>query len=114
MVAICGLANAHGGWVILGIAENDKHIGVKEGFALEYNSRPRSVDEVLRILVGNNLLLKFNPPIVPDALRYSMFPLANGRYVLVFNVEKTGGKYYYGREMYCRYNCVTKLVRSRA
>jgi len=117
MREICGLANSHGGRVILGIAEDKKHIGVKEGFVLEYQSkkgiRPKNVEQIFNILAtDDHLFSDFDPPIGPY-LRCHLFPLSNGRYVLVFHVQKTDFDCYYGSKLHCRYGRQTKFVKRR-
>lgn len=115
MKEICGFANAYGGRVILGIAEDREHNGIKMGFTLEYKSRrgmrPKSRDEIMNILATDPRLLSNFEPQITDILRYDMFPLSNGRYVLVFHIEKAEFECYYGNSMYCRYGCQTKLVK---
>lgn len=118
MVEICGFANAYGGRVILGIAEDDKHVGIKVGFSLHYKSKrgikPKCIDEIFNILATDpSLIPNFNPPIVPSALRYNVISLSNGRCVIVFHVQKTEFEYYYGGRKYCRFGRQTKLVETR-
>lgn len=124
MQAICALSNAYGGKVLLGVAENKRHIGWIKGFTLEYKPereskpRPKNWDELFTMLTTNpNLLRKFSPPFEPSELRYEEVELQNGRWVLVFDIAEPNRdkvrERYYGTGMYVRRGAETKLEKLR-
>ncbi len=94
MVAICEFSNSYGGKVLLGIAEDENHIGCIEGFTLEYKPengpvRPKNLDQIYNML-ATTWLPKFSPSFTPSELRYGEIQLSNGRWALVFDVQKPG------------------------
>jgi len=122
MREICGLANAYGGHVLQGIAEDENHVGRIEGFVLEYKrkesepAKEKNWDEIFNILATtDDWLPKFSPPFSPSELRYDKIDLANGRGVLVFEVgkPKPNTERYYGSGMYVRRGLQTVLVKRR-
>jgi len=118
MEAICGLANANGGKVLLGIGENRAHSGEKIGFELAYEKRgsikPSCLEDLFNTLATDELLLQnFYPRIVPTGLRYNEIRLDNGRYVLVFHVKKMDSECYYGGNLWCRFGRQNRRISVR-
>ena len=68
---VCGLANAEGGTLVLGVADLKEHQGAARLFGVEEN--PEAVDELRR-----KLLTEFQPPIRSVSLRRVACQLHNG------------------------------------
>lgn len=95
MSEICGLSNAHGGKVIVGIYEKEKHKGEVTGFPLAYRRKketrfkPKTKEEIYSILWGNDFLGRFTPPLRPEEININFVELGDGqRYALIFHVNK--------------------------
>lgn len=69
--AVCGLANAEGGMLVLGVADLKDHQGVARLFGVQEN--PEAVDELQR-----KLLTEFQPPIESIRLRRLTCVMHNG------------------------------------
>ncbi|MCS7060525.1 MAG: ATP-binding protein, partial [Anaerolineae bacterium] len=93
--AICAMANSGGGYVFIGITQDNRISGVR----LTYNNRPRELDEMQRLILPQHC--RFQPDVPVDC----MWPIqiAPDRYVFAFYISrKTRQVWEYNGKRYVR------------
>lgn len=104
MEAVCAFANSYGGTVLVGIHEEmSTGLGHVTGFPLKYKGKNKSEDQVLRMLMDDDSLLRsIQPKLSPKEQRSYILKVAEDRCVLVLRIEKCNpplrryrGKAYY-------------------
>jgi len=93
--AMCAMANSGGGYVFVGIKDD----GSIPGISLVYDGKPRSQDEILRILYCNHSDFRPDEPVD----RQWSIKVAEDRYVFVFWVgKKRSNNYTYKGDRFVR------------